>query len=201
MSLYNSGVMLQQSAVASYLSSGEIPARTGTAAPYSAPNEAYPAKDGWIMIAAYHEDRWKAFCAVLGDPALAAHADFATNPLRVANRGKLMQEVSVRLAAKTTVAWQGLLEAADIICGPIAEYDEVLASPQLAHNGTIVEMQHPKAGRVRMPGAALGDRDSQSRVHHPPPMVGEHSREVLAGFGFAVAEIDALVASGAVIQN
>jgi len=201
MSLYNGALMLQQSAIASYLSSGDLPVRSGSAAPYSAPNEAYPTRDGWIMIAAYHEDRWTAFCAVLGDPSLATHADFATNPLRVANRGKLMREVSQRLAAKTTAEWQKVLEAADIICGPIAGYDEVMASPQLTHNGTIVEMQHPKAGRVRMPGAALGDRDSQSRVHQPPPMIGEHSREILAGFGFAAAEVDALVACGAVIQN
>ena len=201
MSLYNGAIMLQQSAIASYLSTGEVPPRSGSAAPYSAPNEAYPTKDGWIMIAAYHEDRWRAFCNVLGDPALATRAEFASIPQRVAHRELLMREVSLRLAAKTTAQWQVLLEAADIICGPIAEYDEVMASPQLAHNGAIVEMQHPQAGRVRMPGAALGDRTSQARVHLPPPMIGEHSHEVLADFGFGAAEIDAWLAAGAVIQH
>ena len=201
MSLYNGAIMLQQSAIASYLSTGEVPPRSGSAAPYSAPNEAYPTKDGWIMIAAYHEDRWRAFCKVIGDPALATRAEFASIPQRVAHRELLMHEVSLRLAAKTTAQWQVLLEAADIICGPIAEYDEVMASPQLAHNGTIVEMQHPKAGPVRMPGAALGDRASQARVHLPPPMIGEHSRAVLADFGFGAAEIDAWLAAGAVIQH
>lgn len=200
-SLYNSALMLQQSAIASYLSSGELPVPSGSAAPYSAPNEAYPTQDGWIMIAAYHEDRWKALCAVLGDPGLATRPEFASNTQRVANRAALMRQVSQRLATRTTAEWQPLLEAADIICGPIADYGQVLASPQLAHNGAIVEMQHPKAGTVRMPGAAFGDRDAQSRVHHPPPMIGEHSRAVLAGFGFEAAEIDALVASGTVIQN
>ena len=200
-SLYNSGVMLQQSAVASYLSSGEIPARTGTAAPYSAPNEAYPAKDGWIMIAAYHEDRWKALCAVLGDPALTAHPDFATNPQRVANRAKLMAELKLRLATKTAAEWQALLEAADIICGPIADYAMLMDSPQLAHNGVIVETQSSVAGTVRMPGMAMGDRNAQSRVHRGPPAVGEHSCEILAEFGLGQPEIDALLASGAVIQR
>ena len=198
MSLFNSALMLQQSAIASYLASGELPARTGSAAPYSAPNEAYPTRDGWIMIAAYHEDRWRALCQVLGEPGLAVRPEFASSPLRVANRGRLMQEVSRLLAAKTTAQWQVALEAADIICGPIAGYDAVLASPQLAHNGAIVEMRHPKVGRVRTVGAALGDRDAQSRVRRPPPMVGEHSREVLAGFGFGPQEIDALFHSGVV---
>jgi crotonobetainyl-CoA:carnitine CoA-transferase CaiB-like acyl-CoA transferase len=201
MSLYNSALMLQQSALASYLSSGEVPPKAGSAAPYSAPNEAYPTKDGWIMIAAYHDDRWRAFCELLGDTAMAGRPEFANIPQRVANRDLLMQEVSKLLSAHTTSEWQSRLEAADIICGPIADYREVMASPQLAHNGVIVEMQHPRAGKVRMPGAALGDRSAQSRVHHPPPMIGEHSRAVLTDFGFSREEIDLHVASGAVIQT
>jgi crotonobetainyl-CoA:carnitine CoA-transferase CaiB-like acyl-CoA transferase len=200
-SLYNSGVMLQQSAVASYLSSGEIPARTGTAAPYSAPNEAFPTKDGWIMIAAYHEDRWKALCGVLGDPALARDPDLATSSLRVANRPRLMVELKARLAAKTSAEWTVQLEAADIICGPIADYAMLMDSPQLAHNGVIVETRSSIAGTVRMPGMAMGDRDAQSRVHRGPPAVGEHSCEILAEFGLAQPEIQALLASGAVIQR
>ena len=193
--------MLQQSAVASYLSSGEMPARTGTAAPYSAPNEAFPTQDGWIMIAAYHEDRWRALCAVLGDAALASRPDLATNTQRVSNRAALMAELSQRLAAKTSAEWQTLMEAADIICGPIADYDMLLASPQLAHNGVIVETESAIAGRVRMPGLAVGDRNAQARVRRGPPAIGEHSREILAAFGFADAEIEALIAAGAVIQH
>ncbi len=201
LSLYNSSVMLQQSAVASYLSSGEIPARTGTAAPYSAPNEAYPTKDGWIMIAAYHEDRWRALCEVIGDPALATHTDFATNPQRVANRAALMQVLKAKLAARTSAEWQAILEAADIICGPIADYAMLMQSPQLAHNGVIVDTHSSVAGPVRMPGMALGDHDAQSRVHRGPPAVGEHSREVLAEFGLSGPEIEALITSGAVVQR
>lgn len=199
--LYNSAIMLQQSALASYLSSGEKPARTGTAAPYSAPNEAYPTKDGWIMIAAYHEDRWKALCALLGDPALAADERFATNPQRVANRPALMAELSRRLAAHTSAEWQAKMEAVDIICGPIADYDMLTASPQLAHNGVIVEMRNADAGAVRMPGAAFGDRRAQARVRRGPPSVGEHSVEILRGLGLAEDEISALLQGGAVVQR
>ena len=200
-SLFNSSIMLQQSAVASYLSSGELPARTGTAAPYSAPNEAYPTKDGWIMIAAYHEDRWRSLCRVLGDPPLAERPEFAKNPDRVANRAQLMNELKSRLADKTSAEWQVLMEEADIICGQIADYTALMQSPQLAHNGVIVEMQNTIAGTVRTAGMALGDRDAQSRVHRGPPVVGEHSCEILASFGLTQAEIDALIESGTVIQR
>jgi crotonobetainyl-CoA:carnitine CoA-transferase CaiB-like acyl-CoA transferase len=200
-SLYNSALMLQLSAVTSYLSSGELPLRTGTAAPYSAPNEAYPTKDGWIMIAAYHDDRWLALCDLLQKPALATHLDFATIPKRVANRDALMKELTVLLAHKTSFEWQELFEAADIICGPIADYNMVMQSPQLAHNGVIVDTHSSVAGLVRMPGFAAGDRDAQSRVRYGPPALGEHSCEVLAEFGLSQTEIDALLACGAVIQR
>ena len=201
LSLYNSAVMLQQSAIASYLSSGEKPLRTGTAAPYSTPNEAYRTRDGWIMIAAYHDDRWQALCRVLGDPALATDERFASNKQRMANRAALTSELTQRLAAHTSQQWQELLEAADIICGPIADYDMLLASPQLAHNGVIVETRNIDAGVVRMPGAAFGDRDAQARVRHGPPAIGEHSGDILAGLGLGAAEIEALLASGAVRQR
>jgi len=201
MSLYNSAIMFQQSAVASYLSSGEKPIRIGTAAPYSAPNEAYPTKDGWIMIAAYHDDRWPALCKLLNKPELAIHPEFSTIPLRVANRKKLMTELTALLASKTSAQWQELMEAQDIICGPIADYDMVMDSPQLKHNGLIVDTPNSVAGNVKMPGLAVGDRDAQSRVRYGPPTLGEHSCEVLAEYGFSQLQIDTLLASGVVVQR
>ena len=201
MSLYNSAVMFQQSAIASYLSSGEKPIRIGTAAPYSAPNEAYPTKDGWIMIAAYHDDRWPALCKLLNKPELATHPDFESIPLRVANRKKLMSELTVLLASKTSAQWQELMEAQDIICGPIADYDMVMDSPQLKHNGLIVDTPNSVAGNVRMPGLAVGDRNAQSRVRYGPPALGEHSREVLSEYGLSHEQIDALLAAGVVVQR
>jgi crotonobetainyl-CoA:carnitine CoA-transferase CaiB-like acyl-CoA transferase len=200
-SLYNSALMLQLSAITSYLSSGELPLRTGTAAPYSAPNEAYPTKDGWIMIAAYHDDRWLALCNLLGKPELAIHFDFATIPKRVANRAALMQELTALLAHKTSLEWQELFEAADIICGPIADYNMVMQSPQFAHNGVIVDTYSSVAGLVRMPGFAAGDRDAQSRVRYGPPALGEHSCQILIEFGLSQLEIDALLKCGAVLQR
>ena len=200
LSLFNSAVMLQQSALTSYLSNGELPARTGTAAPYSAPNEAYPTQNGWIMIAAYHEDRWRALCRVLGDPALADDPRFATNPQRVAHRHALMQVLSQHLARQTSEEWQAQFEAADIICGTIANYHQLMASPQVAHNGIIVDTHNPVAGSVRMPGLAVGDRNAQSRVQHGPPVLGQHSVEILRQFGISEQECQTLLSEGVVTQ-
>ena len=200
LSLFNSAIMLQQSALTSYLSNGELPARTGTAAPYSAPNEAYPTQNGWIMIAAYHEDRWRALCRVLGDPSLADDPRFATNPQRVAHRHALMQVLSQHLARQTSEEWQAQFEAADIICGTIANYHQLMASPQVAHNGIIVDTHNPVAGSIRMPGLAVGDRDAQSRVRHGPPVLGQHSIEILRQFGVSEQECQTLLSEGVVTQ-
>jgi len=112
-----------------------------------------------------------------------------------------MQELKALLAHKTSLEWQELFEAADIICGPIADYDMVMQSPQLAHNGVIVDTYSSVAGLVRMPGFAAGDREAQSRVRYGPPALGEHSCQLLLEFGFSQAEIEALLACGAVIQH
>lgn len=200
-SMYSSALMLQQASLASYLATGERPIKIGSAAPYAAPNEAYPTRDGWIMIAAYDDKRWKTLCEALGDRELAAHPDFNSNSKRVTNRIKLMEKITKRLAIKSTAEWQAELEGRDIICGPVASYDEVTSSEQLAHSGAIVEMVHAVAGKVRMPGFAIGDSHAQSRVRLPPPTVGQHSIEVLIEFGFSKDEIEAMIASGVVLNK
>ena len=93
------------------------------------------------------------------------------------------------------------MEAEDIICGPIAEYDMVMDSPQLKHNGLIVDTHNSVAGTVRMPGLALGDRNAQSRVRYGPPALGEHTKDVLRDFGLTEDQIAALEADQVVVQR
>jgi crotonobetainyl-CoA:carnitine CoA-transferase CaiB-like acyl-CoA transferase len=200
-SMYNASLLLQAPALATYFASGEKPARIGSAAPYAAPNEAVPTRDGWIMLAAYQEDRWKALCELIGRPALAADPAFSSLAARVKNRGRMVEELSAAFRARTTAEWMPLLEARDILCAPIADYDEVTATDQFAASGTAVEMNHPVAGPIRLPGFAIGDRDAQSRQHRPPPVLGQHSVEVLAEYGVPRASIDRLLADGALLQK
>jgi crotonobetainyl-CoA:carnitine CoA-transferase CaiB-like acyl-CoA transferase len=200
-SLYNASLMLQQTALASYHSTGELPTKLASAAPYASPNEALPTRDGWIMVAAYHDDRWPALCRLLDRSELAADARFHDNASRVANRAELRNILGASFREKTTAAWLALLDAADILCGPIATYAEVVASPQYAHNNIAVEVDHPVAGKLTMPGFAIGDRYTQARVSRPPPIVGQHTTEVLHEYGLAAHEIEALLAQQIVAER
>lgn len=196
--MYNAGLMLQASGIASYLASGEVPKRIGSAAPYAAPNEAYRTADGWIMLAAYQPPRWKALCGLLGLQALADDPRFATGDARVRHRAALREAIEAKLAARPTAAWLPELEAIDVMCAPVADYAEVVASEQFAHANATVTVPH-RTGPVRLAGFLVGDRDTQAKVRHAPPALGEHTREILAEHGFDAAEIDALLASGAAI--
>lgn len=200
-SMYNASLLLQTPALATYFASGEKPAKIGSAAPYAAPNEAVPTKDGWIMVAAYQEDRWKSLCELIGRPELAGDPGFNSLPNRVKNRARMVGELSRAFAQKTTAEWMPLMEARDILCAPIADYDELTKTDQFAASGTAVDIAHPVAGNIRLPGFAIGDTKAQSRQHRPPPVLGQHSVEILSEFGIPQGAIDALLADGAVTQK
>lgn len=199
LSLFNSTLMLQQVGLAFHLSTGEEPGRLGSAAPYAAPNEAYPSADGWLMIAAYHPERWRRFCGLVGAPGLREDPRFATNDDRVAHRALLHAELDPLLRRHGTDHWLALLSEADILCAPIASYGDVCGSLEYRANGVEITTEHPIAGPVRMPGLAIGtDRATPYRA---APMLGQHSMRILADYGIPAAEALALHASGALVAQ
>jgi crotonobetainyl-CoA:carnitine CoA-transferase CaiB-like acyl-CoA transferase len=180
-SLYAGALMLQQVPLAAYLASGELPVRCGSGAPYAAPNEAYETADGHILVAAYQEGRWRDFCAAVEKPGLAFDPRFATLAARVRNRPALTAALNAALRRRPTVEWLEILERADIICAPVADYRQVIASPQAAAAGLMTEMPHPRAGRVAMPGFAIGGPAAPAGL--PPPLLDEHGDALRAEAG------------------
>jgi crotonobetainyl-CoA:carnitine CoA-transferase CaiB-like acyl-CoA transferase len=198
-SLFNSTLMLQQVGLAFHLSTGVEPGRLGSAAPYAAPNEAYPSADGWLMLAAYHPERWSRFCDLVGAVSLRDDPRFATNEHRVVNRALLHEELDPLLRRHTTAHWLTLLSKADILCAPIANYGEVCMSPEYGENQLEITTEHPIAGSVRMPGFAIGD--DRSVPYRPAPTLGQHSMHILTDYGISPSEAMALHASGALVAQ
>ena len=197
-SLLDALLAFQTVPLAMYLASGEPPGRTGSGAAYAAPNEAFPTGDGFVMVAAYTPERWVRLCEVLGRPDLATDARFKSNQDRVRHRAALREVLIPIFRTRTSAEWVSVLDAADIMCGPIATYPDVVAHPQVRHNHMVVSFDHPRLGRTAAVGNPLRFSETPTSVRHPAPLPGEHSLEVLLGAGFSVREIAELAAAGIV---
>jgi len=198
-SLMNSAMALQQSSLSNYFADGVLPIRVGSAAPYSAPNQAFPTKDGWIMIAAYSPQRWATFCELIGRQDIACDDRFATSPLRVEHREEMVAVVSEALRQHNTQHWLDLFEPADILCSRVSTYDDLVRHPQVLASGMLTSVEHPVHGTLRMPGFPVNSEQSNAARHEPAPRCGQHTRLVLRDAGYSDAQIDALQASGAVL--
>lgn len=185
-SMYTCAMHLQQTALASYMTSGELPQRTGNAAPYSAPNEVYETADGWMLVAAYHPGRWVSFCESLGMPELIENAQFATSALRVANRAELTTYVAPALKQRTTDEWVAMLSAVDIICAPVLNYQAVTRSEQFVRAALAARVAQPGVGELEVIGPMNFDAAThaqQNTAIRPAPRLGEHTNEIRSPAG------------------
>jgi crotonobetainyl-CoA:carnitine CoA-transferase CaiB-like acyl-CoA transferase len=200
-SMFGSAVALQQSALAAYLADKIIPERIGSAAPYAAPNEALRCADGWIMVAAYQPARWKALCAVVGAPELLTDPRFMELAERIQNRAELVRALESRMLSQTKQAWIKALEAADIICGPINNYAEVVSAPPYVEANMSEHIEHSSVGLITMPRFSLKSIGELPSARRPPPRLGEHTREVLLAMGHSSSRIDTLLSPNQIDQQ
>jgi crotonobetainyl-CoA:carnitine CoA-transferase CaiB-like acyl-CoA transferase len=200
-SLLRSLLAFQMVPISMFLATGEQPARLGSAAPYAAPNEVFPTRDGYVMVAAYTPERWQRLCETLGRPELASDPRFDTNEKRVRDRPALKAVLAPIFSERTTAEWVELLRTADILCGPLYGYGELLAEEHVKEADVLFVTEHPAAGEVAGVGGAFELSATPLRPQRPSPVFpGENSQEVLSELGFTAAEIEHLLAAGAV-QN
>lgn len=198
-SLLHALLAFQTVPLSMFLIDGEPIRRLGSAAPYSAPNQAYATRDGHVMVAAYAPKRWVALCAALGIPELAADERFDTNEKRVNTRAELTEVLEDRFAARTTAEWIEIFDAADIICGPLLTYGDIVGDDHVIEGGAFETVAHPAAGSIRAPAHPARFSEAVRGQSSPPPFLpGEHTEEVLGDHGFGEDEIAALSADGIV---
>ncbi len=162
-----------------YLVSGEVPQRYGNAHPNIVPYQAFQASDGWVILAVGNDRQWSRFCAAVERPDLAADPQFAANHERVRNRLALTSILEQIFLTRTQAAWLSLLESCDVPSGPINTVDHALSSPQVAARGMIQAVDHPGIGTLRMVASPLKLEGSPPTIRRHPPMLGEHTEEVL----------------------
>ncbi|WKZ83162.1 MAG: CoA transferase [Acidimicrobiia bacterium] len=198
-SLLDSLLAFQVVPLSMFFAEGVPPRRLGSAAPYAAPNEAYPTKDGFIMVAAYTPTRWPALCGAIGMPELATDPRFDDNAKRVVARRDLAEVLEPVFRTRTTKEWIEILDAADILCGPLLSYPELMAEEHVATGEAVVAVEHPVVGTVHSttaPGRFSATRPGPGTSG--PVRPGEDTVAVLRERGFGEDEIARLLADGVV---
>ena len=181
----------------SYFATGRVPGQLGNAHPMIVPYDTFHAADGYVNIAVGNDAIWARFCAALGLEELVADPRFATNADRVGNKPALYEVLEATLRELTVGEIVARLDAASVPCGPIRDVAELAADPQARSQDLFPEVVHPTLGTLRLTGFPYHFRGTPLAIRYPPPLLGQHTAEILAEIGYAPAEVEALVADGA----
>ena len=182
----------------SYFATGRAPVRRGASSQLSVPYQAFQAKDDWVVVAAFTPRMWQGVCRAIERPQWADDERFADSSRRAANRTTLIPMLAEVFTTRTVEDWVERLSAEGVPCTSVNSIDKVVVDPQVAARDMIVEVDHPTIGRLRMAGLPIKLSANPGSVKAPPPLLGEHSRQVLAGLGLSQERIDALVQSGVI---
>ena len=197
LSLHDTGIQMLANVAANHLVSGADAARYGNGHPNIVPYRTYPTCDGELAVTVGNDAQFAKFSRVLEHEEWASDARFARNADRVVNRDLLDGLIRDRMVTRSRAEWIRDLEAAAIPCGPINSVAEALASPQTKEREMVATVEHPTAGQVPLTGVPFKMFGTPATIRRPPPMLGQHSREVLADeLGFSEAELGELVAAG-----
>ena len=181
-----------------HFATGESPGPTGSAHVLSAPYQAYQASDGWVNIGGANQANWERIAEVLGHPEWRNDPRFATNTARMANVGALTTAINAVMGTRTKADWTQRLAAAGVPVGPVSSLAEALAHPQSLARGMVVDLVHPQAGPTRAIGCPIHFSATPTQITRPAPLLGQHTREILADYGYDDAAVDALVDDGVV---
>lgn len=182
-----------------YLTSGHSPERLGNAHPNIVPYQAFATSDSHIILAVGNDEQFRRFCAVAGSPQLAEDERYATNAGRVRNRGSLIPILSEIFRTRAKSWWIAQLEKAGVPCGPINSLEEVFADPQVQARSMCTMVEHSVAGKIPLVGTPMKFSATPAGSVQPPPLLGEHTAQVLEGLlGFDNTEIAVLRETGVV---
>jgi crotonobetainyl-CoA:carnitine CoA-transferase CaiB-like acyl-CoA transferase len=193
MALLDSQVAWLANQNANYLIGGEPPKRMGNAHPNVMPYQTFRTRDGDLILAIGNDNQFRRFCAAAGIPELGEDPRFVDNAARLANREACVDAIAPAIQRKTTAEWIATLEPLGVPCGPINHLDEVYADPQVQHRGLKIDVPHPLAGTVPLVANPIKYSRTPIAYDMPPPLLGQHTDEVLSQFlGRSDADIAAL---------
>ncbi len=203
LALFDVGVAALVNQAQAYLMSGVPPRRMGSAHPQIVPYQAFAAADKWFILAVGNDSQYRRLVEALGRPDLWEDERFQTNAGRVEHRAELVAELERLFAGYTRAELLETLRAAGVPATPVNDVGEALADPQAEARGLLWELEHPKLGPTPLLASPLQHMNrTPATPSAPPPLLGQHTREVLsAALGLSSEEMDELVAAGVVAEE
>ncbi len=198
MALLDTQVAMLANLGASYLVTGKAPRRAGNAHQNIVPYQVFEVADGHLILAVGNDGQFRRFCAVAGCSELAADSRFARNADRVRHRELLVPLLAARLRTRPRAEWLAALEAATVPCGPINDLDEVFADPQVQARGMTLQTVHPHTDALKLVASPMKLSATPVQLRRPPPLLGEHTDEVLAEVGIGAVERERLRGLGVI---
>ncbi len=190
-------VAMLENAIARYVVTKEVPKPAGNRHTSIVPFEPFDTLDSKIVVAAGNDGIWKRFCGVADLNNIVDDDRFKTNPKRNENYDALRPLVAEQLLKKTTEQWGKILDDAGVPNGPINSVDKVITNEQVLARDMIVEVDHPVAGPLKMPGIAIKLSETPGAIETCAPLLGEHNKELLKEFfDYSEAEVDKMIEEG-----
>jgi crotonobetainyl-CoA:carnitine CoA-transferase CaiB-like acyl-CoA transferase len=183
-----------------YLIDGEVPGPIGSAHQSVVPYQAFTTKDIYIVVAVFVEKFWRSFCTVLGIEELVDDPRFADNDHRREHRGELIPILEQILLTKPGDEWLRLLSEAGVPCSPINTLDRVFADAQVLARDMVMNVDHPRAGRLRSVGNPVKTSPKADQPLRPAPLRGQHTEEVLTDLlGYSPQRVASLREEGVIV--
>jgi len=194
-------IAILENAFARYFATGEVPGPIGTRHPVATPFQAFPTRDGYIVLALSWgvENQWELFCVTIGRPDLIDDPRFDNGPLRTEHHAELEPLLNEALKQKSTDEWLREFDAIGLPCGPLNNVAQAAAHPQVKAREMLVEVEHPRVGRFPLPNTPVKLSRTPGGVWGPSPGLGQHTDDVLRELlGLTDGEIARLRDAGAV---
>jgi crotonobetainyl-CoA:carnitine CoA-transferase CaiB-like acyl-CoA transferase len=198
MALLDTQVAMLANLGANYLVTKQPPRRAGNAHQNIVPYQVFEVADGHLILAVGNDGQFARFCEVAGRPELAADPRYTRNAGRVRHRAELVPLLEGMLKQRTKAHWLAALEAAKVPCGAINDLAEVFADPQVQQRGMVTTLPHPLAGQVELVASPIKLSATPVQARRAPPLLGQHTDEVLAALGLAAAELETLRRTGVI---
>jgi crotonobetainyl-CoA:carnitine CoA-transferase CaiB-like acyl-CoA transferase len=197
-SLFDGQLAWMSYMASSYFVTGDPPKRMGSRHPTIAPYQAFPTRDGYVVVAGASEKTWRNLCRALDRPDLIDDERFERNADRVANREELEAILEREIEPYTTSEAVDLFEEGDVPASDVNDIADAFSHPQAEARGMRTSVEHPAVGTIEMAGIPMHFSESAPGVRRHPPELGEHTSEILAELGYDPGEVNRLEEDGVV---